>query len=52
MGILWKLMGHSYGYNLFTGLAEAVPAALLFWRRTTTVGALHEILVTLQQRKS
>ena len=40
MGILWKLMGHSYGYNLFTGLAEAVPAALLFWRRTTTLGAL------------
>ena len=39
MGILWKLMGHSYGYNLFTGLAEAVPAALLFWRRTTTLGA-------------
>ena len=40
MGILWKLMGHSYGYNLFTGLAEAVPAAMLFWRRTTTLGAL------------
>jgi hypothetical protein len=40
MGILWKLMGHSYGYNLFTGLTEAVPAVLLFWRRTTTLGAL------------
>lgn len=40
MAVLWRFMGHSAGYNLFAGLAEAVPAALLFWRRTTTLGAL------------
>ena len=40
MGLLWTFMGFSYGYNLFSGLAETIGGALLFWRRTTTLGAV------------
>ncbi|MBM7115887.1 hypothetical protein [Archangium primigenium] len=40
MGLLWTFMGVSPGYNLFTGGAEVLGAVLLFWRRTTTLGAM------------
>jgi hypothetical protein len=40
MGLLWTFMGFSGPYNVFTGLAETVPACLLFFRRTATLGAL------------
>jgi len=40
MGLLWAFMGYSTPYNVFTGLAETVPAVLLFFRRTATLGAL------------
>ena len=40
MSVLWTMMGHSHAYNVFAGLAEAVGGVLLFWRRTTTLGAL------------
>jgi hypothetical protein len=40
MGLLWTFMGYSAPYNVFTGLAETVPAVLLFFRRTATLGAL------------
>lgn len=40
MGLLWTFMGFSGPYNVFTGLAETVPALLLFFRRTATLGAL------------
>ncbi|AGC48495.1 hypothetical protein MYSTI_07223 [Myxococcus stipitatus DSM 14675] len=40
MGLLWTFMGYSPGYNLFTGGAEALGGLLLFFRRTTTLGAL------------
>ncbi len=40
MGLLWTFMGHSYGYNLFTGGGELLGALLLLFRRTTTLGAL------------
>jgi hypothetical protein len=40
MGLLWTFMGFSAPYNVFTGLAELVPAVLLFFRRTATLGAL------------
>ncbi len=33
-------MGYSTPYNVFTGLVETVPAMLLFFRRTATLGAL------------
>jgi len=40
MGILWTFMGYSRPYAIFCGLAEAVGGLLLFWQRTTTLGAL------------
>ncbi len=40
MGLLWTFMGYSKGYNLFTGGVEALGSMLLFFRRTTTLGAL------------
>ncbi len=33
-------MGFSQGYNLFAGGGELLAGLLLFWRRTTTLGAL------------
>ncbi len=40
MGLLWTFMGFSTGYNIFVGLSEAGGGVLLFYRRTTTLGAL------------
>jgi hypothetical protein len=40
MGLLWTFMGYSSAYNGFTGGAELVGGTLLFFRRTTTLGAL------------
>lgn len=40
MGLLWTFMGYSTGYNVFTGGAEVLGGLLLFFRRTTTLGAL------------
>jgi uncharacterized membrane protein YphA (DoxX/SURF4 family) len=40
MGLLWRFMGYSTPYTVFTGLTEAIGGALLFFRRTTTLGAL------------
>jgi hypothetical protein len=40
MHLLWTFMGFSYAYNVFAGLGEMLGGVLLFWRRTTTVGAL------------
>ncbi len=40
MGLLWRFMGYSTAYTVFTGLTEAIGGALLFFRRTTTLGAL------------
>lgn len=39
-GLLWNFMGYSVGYNIFTGAGEVIGGALLFFRRTTTLGAL------------
>lgn len=39
-GMLWRFMGYSTPYNVFTGLAEVLGAVLLFHRKTTTLGAL------------
>lgn len=46
MGLAWRFMGYSDGYNLFTGGAEVLAGALLLWRRTATLGALVAIGVT------
>lgn len=40
MGFLWRFMGLSRSYAVFTGLAETAGGLLLFFRRTTTLGAL------------
>ena len=40
MALLWTFMGYSTAYTVFAGLAECVGGVLLFWRRTTTLGAL------------
>ena len=45
MGVIWSWMGVSYAYNLFAGLAEMVSGFLLFFRRTTALGALATMAV-------
>ena len=37
--LTWRFSGYSYTYELFLGLGEFVGAVLLFFRRTTTLGA-------------
>ena len=38
--LLWDFMAVSPGYTVFTGLVELLGAVLLFFRRTTLVGAM------------
>jgi len=40
MGLLWTLMGYSRPYNVVTGAVEVAGGLLLFWKRTTPLGAL------------
>lgn len=40
MGVLWNFMGYSSTYTSFAGAVELVGALLLFFRRTTALGAL------------
>lgn len=40
MGLLWAFMGYSTPYNFFAGAMEALGGVLVFFRRTTTLGAL------------
>jgi hypothetical protein len=40
MGLLWRFMALSPGYQYLAGVAEALPALLLLHRRTVTLGAL------------
>lgn len=40
ISVLWTFMGFSTTYTVFTGLVEVLGAVLLFFRRTTTLGAL------------
>lgn len=40
MGLLWRFMGASKAYNIFTGAAEMLGGFLLIARRTTLLGAL------------
>jgi hypothetical protein len=40
MGLLWTFMGASRAYVFFAGAGETVGAALLLFRRTSTLGAL------------
>ena len=45
MGLVWLFMSYSEPYNWFTGGAEVLGGFLLFFRRTTRVGALLLIAV-------
>jgi hypothetical protein len=45
MGLAWTFLGFSKGYNIFMGIAELL-AALLFWRRTVTIGAIITLMTT------
>ncbi|MEX0287946.1 MAG: hypothetical protein AB3N14_02455 [Flavobacteriaceae bacterium] len=40
MGLLWKFMGYSVSYIIFTGILEVLAGALLFFRNTAKLGAL------------
>jgi hypothetical protein len=40
MGLLWTFMGASTSYLVFAGMMELGSGLLLFWRRTTLLGAL------------
>ena len=40
MGVVWALMGSSGAYTTISGIGEALGGILLFFRRTTSVGAL------------
>ncbi|MDP9080869.1 MAG: DoxX family protein [Bacteroidota bacterium] len=45
MGLAWTYMGFSTGFNYFTGIAELTTGLLLFFRRTTTLGAIIGLVV-------
>ncbi len=38
--LYWSAMGSSYTYTLFAGALEVLPAALLLFRRTRSIGAI------------
>lgn len=40
MGLLWTFMGASKPYQVFAGVAECLGGLLLFFRRTTPLGAV------------
>lgn len=40
MRLLWTFMGFSRAYCIFAGAAECLGGALLFFRRTTLLGAV------------
>lgn len=40
MGLLWKFMGYSEAYSIFTGLMELIGGSLLLFRKTKILGGL------------
>jgi hypothetical protein len=47
MRLLWTFMGYSKPYTFFAGAAQALAGMLLFFRHTTTLGALIAAVVML-----
>jgi hypothetical protein len=45
MGLAWSFVGFSKAYSAFTGWGEIIGGGLLFFRRTTTFGALFSMVV-------
>lgn len=48
MGLLWTFMGASPAYTVFAGLSELIPGVLLFFSRTSVIGALLAMAVMFQ----
>ena len=46
MGLAWTFLGFSKGYNMFMGIAELL-AGLMFFRRTTTLGAIITLMTVM-----
>jgi uncharacterized membrane protein YphA (DoxX/SURF4 family) len=44
-GLLWKFMGYSKSYQIFTGLCEVLGGLLLLFHRATTLGTIVLIAV-------
>ncbi len=47
MGLTWSYIGYSKTYSAFTGWGEVIGGLLLFFRRTTLVGALIVAVIML-----
>lgn len=45
MGLAWTFIGYSTGYNIYIGGAEVLAGALLFFKRTTLMGAVLAMVV-------
>ena len=45
MGLAWNYIGYSVGFNYFAGIAELSCGLLLFFRKTTTLGAILGVVV-------
>lgn len=45
MGLMWTFMGYSQSYTFFSGVCEVAAGLLLFFRRTTVIGALLSLAV-------
>jgi uncharacterized membrane protein YphA (DoxX/SURF4 family) len=45
MGLAWSFVGYSKVYSAFTGWGEIIGGSFLFFRRTTTFGALFSMVV-------
>ncbi len=46
-GLLWAFMGYSTSYTVFLGITEVLSGFLLFFRRTTALGAILVLLVMI-----
>ncbi len=46
--VFWSLVGSSYGYSVFAGLLEVIPALMLLFKRTQILGAAISFGVLLQ----
>jgi hypothetical protein len=47
MGVLWNFMGASQPYTVFSGIVESLGGVLLWFRRTTSLGAMCAFTVML-----
>lgn len=48
MGLLWRFMGYSEPYSIFTGLVEVLVGGLLLFRKTKILGACLSFVVMIQ----